>query len=60
MEARRFRQLIDAPPTFSRIVAEQAAKELQVVFDRQGRVEILAQTLRHVGNGGAYPAAVAS
>ena len=58
LQARALRQVIDAPAAFSGVVPEQARKELQVLFDRQGGIEVLAQALRHIGNAWAHGIAV--
>jgi hypothetical protein len=42
--------LVDPAPSFCSIVSEQAPEELKVLLDGQGRVKILAQPLRHVGD----------
>ncbi|MPN02349.1 hypothetical protein SDC9_149565 [bioreactor metagenome] len=39
-------------------MTEQAREELQVLFHRQGGVEVLAQALRHVGDARADAVAV--
>ena len=51
-------QFVDAPPAFGGRMAEQAAEELQVLLDRERGVEVLAQTLGHVGDVGAHSIAV--
>ena len=43
-------QLVDAPVPLGRVVAEQVAEEMQIFRHRQGRVEIFAEPLGHVGN----------
>jgi len=53
-------QAVDAAAALGRVMAEQAAKELQVFFHGQGGVEILAQALRHVGDARADGLAVPS
>ena len=52
------RQVVDAAPTLGGAVAEEAGEKLQVFLDRQGRIQVLAQPLRHVGNARANPASV--
>ncbi|MEA3219506.1 MAG: hypothetical protein OZX49_00596 [Immundisolibacter sp.] len=44
------RERLDPPCPLAAVVAEQAGEELEVLGDRQRRVEVLAQALRHVGN----------
>jgi hypothetical protein len=44
------RQHFDAPCPLVAVVAEQAGEEVEVLGDRQRRVEVLAETLRHVGD----------
>ena len=34
-------------------MTEKRAEEIKVLFDRKRRVEVLAQTLRHIGGAGA-------
>src|SRR5690606_2732701 len=41
-------QIVDTAASLGRVVTKQAAEELEVLLDRQGRVQILAQALRHV------------
>jgi hypothetical protein len=43
-------QLLDAPPALGARLAEQATEEIDVVEDRQRRVEIAPQSLGHVGD----------
>jgi hypothetical protein len=52
-------QLVDALAALCGVVAEQATEELQVLLDRQRRVEVASQTLRHVGDARANAVAVA-
>ena len=47
------REVVDAMTPLGRTVAEQSGKELQVFLDRQCRVEVLAQPLRHIGDAWA-------
>lgn len=43
-------ELVDAAAAFVRAVAEEAAEVLEVLLDRQGRVEVFAKALGHVGD----------
>jgi len=52
-------QIGDALAALFGILAEQAAEEIQVLEHGEGRVEILAQPLGHVGDARADPAAMA-
>ncbi|CAO3437987.1 hypothetical protein [Azospirillum argentinense] len=53
------RQVGDAPPSLGVALAEQPSEEVEILGDRQRRVEVLAEALRHVGDAGAHGAAVA-
>jgi len=35
-------------------MTEQARKELQILLDRERRIQVLAQSLRHVGDARAH------
>src|SRR5262249_11435855 len=48
--ARTLRQISDAPLAFGPVLTEQAAKEIEIPEHRQGRIKILAQALRHIGD----------
>src|SRR5690606_30796600 len=52
-------QLVDAPATLVGRLAEQPAEELEVLRNRQRRVEIAPQALWHVGDARADVATVA-
>ena len=52
-------QVVDAPLALGSVLAEQAAEEVQVLEHRQCWIEVLAQTLRHIGDMWADVAAVA-
>ena len=54
LQPRALRQIVNACAAFGLVVAKQAGKKLQVFFDRQGRVEVFAQALRHIGNARAH------
>ena len=59
-KARGLEQLADAALALGPGMAEEAAEELDVLEDRQRRVEVAAEALRHVGDGRAGLAAVAA
>ena len=46
-------QLADAPLPFLAVITEQAGKKIGILEHRQGRIEVLAQPLGHIGNAGA-------
>ncbi len=52
-------QFVDAAAAFGPVVTEQTAEELQVLFHRKRRVEILAKALRHIGDARTYGVAMA-
>ena len=56
LEARCFRQQRDPLPTLPPCEAEQLPEERQVLRNAQFAVEVLAETLRHVGDPRADPA----
>ena len=43
----------NSPFAFGARLAEQATKELDVLADAEVRIEVLAQSLRHIGDAGA-------
>ncbi len=59
IEAGRAGERIDPPSPLRPVMAEQAAEKLQILLDRQGGIEILAQPLRHIGDARAHIAAMA-
>ncbi len=58
-QPRRACQVLDPREILALPLAEQPAEEGQVLRDRQGRIEVLAEPLRHVGDVGADPVPVA-
>ncbi len=50
VETRGLEQFVDPPPALRRALAEQAAMEIDILEDAQGRIEIAAETLRHIGD----------
>lgn len=50
MKASRFRQFIDAPVAFLEILTEQPGEKVDVFPYGKGWIQVLAQTLRHVGD----------
>ncbi len=46
----------DAPVPFAPVMTEQARKEREVFGDRQRRIEIASQSLRHIGDPRQHPA----
>ena len=60
IQPRAAQQVANPSLTFPVILTEQPAEELQVLHDREVHVEILAETLRHVGNARTDPAAMPS
>ena len=48
-------QRVDAPPALGGGMAKESAEELKVLLHRQGRVEVLAQALRHIRDLRADP-----
>ncbi|MCY1446516.1 hypothetical protein D9M71_630930 [compost metagenome] len=60
MQAGATGQFVDAPAPLGGVLAEQAGEELEVLEHRQGRVEVLAQPLRHVGDARTDVAAMAA
>ena len=59
VEAGRGEKVGDAPSALRRPLAEQAAVEVDVLEHAQRRVEVAAETLRHVGDARRLPRAVA-
>ncbi|CAM2150331.1 hypothetical protein PT2222_230055 [Paraburkholderia tropica] len=53
IEAGAARERVDAAAALVFVVAEQAAEELQILFDRERGIEVLAEPLRHVGDARA-------
>ena len=58
-ESRGAGELLDAPFALGRVVAEEAAEEVDVLRHGERRIEVLAQALGHVGDVGTDPQSVA-
>ncbi len=52
IEPGRAQQPVDPPPPLCRAMAEQAAEEVEVLENAEVPIEVLAQSLRHVGRAG--------
>ncbi len=54
VEARAAREIVDAALALGGVVSEELPEELQVLVDRERRVQVLAEPLRHVGDARAH------